>query len=77
MPRFFFDFTTDGQADPDGEGIVLRDVAAARAEAAQCFGEMIRCSSAAMPSRLTLAVRDEAGRAITTASFHMSAETGL
>ena len=61
MPVFHFD-TTNGIAHPDIEGIVLPDIAAARAEALRFAGEVMRDNATFWTNTgWTLTVTDQAG----------------
>jgi hypothetical protein len=63
MPRFFFDVVLDGATEPDGEGLDLPNVLAARAEATRAAAEMVR-DRAADDIELTIVIRDEQGETL-------------
>jgi hypothetical protein len=59
MPRFYFDYRSDGQVAADDTGTVLRDLAQAQAEAIAAAGEWIKDKTASgRGAELSLSVRD-------------------
>jgi hypothetical protein len=57
MPRFYFDSTVNGEAMPDGEGVFLPSVAAARKEAMIAATDMAK-DGGASPQEIVIVVRD-------------------
>ena len=57
MPRFFFDSTVNGDAVPDGEGMILPSVEAARQEALAAAADMAKDGDPC-PKEIMIVVRD-------------------
>ena len=66
MPRYFFNI--DGES-PDGDGLELPDIAAARAEAVRAAGEMLRDWDGDLPGNQWTMVVNEADRPVLTLQF--------
>jgi hypothetical protein len=66
MPRYYFDLWEDGDVAVDDEGMELRDIKAAREEAARSLGDMARdafsrSSRNTFTHDMAIEVRDAAG----------------
>lgn len=74
MPRYYFDIV-NGALTVDAEGTEFPDAEAARAEAIRTLPDVARDEIADGSSReVMLLMRDEAGRAIFTASLTLAAK---
>ena len=74
MPRFFFDFA-DGTVMPDDTGTEFPNAHAARDAAVKVLPDIARDEIGAGQGRQVLVLmRDEKGRALFTASLHLTAK---
>jgi hypothetical protein len=58
VPRFFFDYQSNGAASRDEVGTILPSLQAAKSEAATAAAEWIRDHVSALGTELKLSVRD-------------------
>ena len=59
MPRFYFDFRHNGETTPDEDGLVLPDLATARAEGTRALLQMASEKEPGEPFALCAIIRDE------------------
>jgi len=58
MPRFYFDFRRNGETTPDEDGVVLPDLATARAEGTPALLQMAKEKEPGEPFALCAIIRD-------------------
>jgi hypothetical protein len=76
MPRFYFDVVLDGATAPDETGTSFPDVEAARKDALIAATEMARgLASEGNPKPLSIIIRDEIGRPVTTVRLSLEVES--
>ena len=70
MPRYFFN-VSDGSRTPDLEGVELRDLGAAKLEAAHLFAQIVRDDGARVWSSgaISVYVENQAGDVLAMLSF--------
>lgn len=65
MPRYYFDLRDSDGVFLDEEGLMLRDLSAAQAEAARALGDMVRDAArnfnGSQMQQMAIEVRDHAG----------------
>ena len=59
MPRFYFDFRVNGETMPDEDGLVLPDLATARAEGPRALLQMAKEKEPGEPFALCAVIRNE------------------